>query len=274
MKAASKKSTSEWFWKWEGEASPLLKEERTSSVAILFSKDTAFQVTNALEDPEGRFLLLNGTTEDQNVTFRNVYAPSGYPKYKERSTFFNNLKTVISEFKPNNSQLILGGDFNCVLNDELDRIRPMSKYDPLVKSLNKFYLDDIWRNQHPENKEYTFYSNIGTGSRLDKFYIPKIWRLNVTKSVIESFSHSDHEKVSTKIDLNDIEMGPGIWKMNNVYLKDQKYIDGITDLWYKHQETKFDLPSLGEWWDEGKLRIQEFSTIFSKQNNKRIINMM
>ena len=92
----------------------------TSSVAILFSKDTAFQVTNALEDLEGRFLLLNGTTEDQNVSFRNVYAPSGYPKYKERSTFFNNLKTVISEFKPNNSQLILGGDFNCVLNDELD----------------------------------------------------------------------------------------------------------------------------------------------------------
>ena len=75
-----------------------------------------------------------------------------------------------------------------------------------------------------------------------------------------------------KIDLNDIEMGPGIWKMNNVNLKDQKYIDGITDLWYKHQQTKFDLPSLGEWWDEGNLRIQEFSQN-KKQNNKRIISI-
>ena len=78
-----------------------------------------------------------------------------------------------------------------------------------------------------------------------------------------------------KIDLNDIEMGPGIWKMNNVHLKDQKYIDGITDLRYKHQRTKFDHASLGEWWDEGKLKIQEFSTIFSKQKhkNKRTINI-
>ena len=135
LKAASKKSTSEWFRKWEGESFSTVKSG-TSSIAILFSKDTAFQVTNALEDPEGRFLLLNGTTEDQNVAFCNVYALSGYPKYKERSNFFNNLKTVISEFKPNNSQLTFGGDFNCVLDDELDRSRPMSKYDPSVKSLN------------------------------------------------------------------------------------------------------------------------------------------
>ena len=57
-----------------------------------------------------------------------------------------------------------------------------------------------------------------------------------------------------KIDSNEIEMGPGIWKMNNAHLKEHKYTEGITDLWYKHQQTKFDYASLGEWWDEGKLK--------------------
>ena len=117
--------------------------------------------------------------------------PLGFLSTKRGLVFFNNLKTVISAFKPNDSQLILGGDFNCVLDDDLDRSRSFSKYDPSVKNLrtliNKFYLEDVCRNQHPENKEYTFYSNIGTGSRLDKFYIPKNLGLNVTKSQMENF---------------------------------------------------------------------------------------
>ena len=62
LKAASKKSTSEWFRKWEEESFSTVKGG-TSSVVILFSKEAAFQVTNTLEDPDGRFLLLNGTTE-------------------------------------------------------------------------------------------------------------------------------------------------------------------------------------------------------------------
>ena len=121
-----------------------LPDAPEKNFCILFSKEAAFQVTNTLEDPDGRFLLLNAKTEDRTITFCNVCAPSGYPKYKEMSTFFNNLKTVISDFKPNDSQLILGGDFNCVLDDDLDRSRPFSKHDPSVKSLKTLINNFIW----------------------------------------------------------------------------------------------------------------------------------
>ena len=47
-----------------GEGSFSTVKGGTSSVAILFSKEESFQVTNTLEDPDRRFLPLNGTTQD------------------------------------------------------------------------------------------------------------------------------------------------------------------------------------------------------------------
>ena len=71
-------------------------------------------------------------------------------------------------------------------------------------------------------------------------------------------------------------MGPGIWKMNNAHLKEHKCTEGITDLWYKHQQTKFDYASLGEWWDEGKLKKKNLVLVSlnKKQNNRRTINII
>ena len=57
LKATSKKSTSELFQKWEGQSFSTVKGG-TSSVAVLFSKEAAFQVSNTLEDPDGRFCFL------------------------------------------------------------------------------------------------------------------------------------------------------------------------------------------------------------------------
>ena len=76
-------------------------------------KNTQFEVNKISEDENGRFLLVNGTKDDKNVTLCNIYAPSGPQKFKERKLFFENLKDSISEFQPDNSKLILGGDFNC-----------------------------------------------------------------------------------------------------------------------------------------------------------------
>ena len=70
--------------------------------------------------------------------------------------------------KSDNSAIILGGDFNCVTDVNLDRNRITSKVDSSVKRLkeavNSFQLKDIWRHQNPDKKEFTFYSNVGTGS--------------------------------------------------------------------------------------------------------------
>ena len=83
--------------------------------------------------------------------------------------FFEKLNDSISEFQPAGSQLILGGDFNCLTDVDLDRSHTISKTDSSVNKLrnilNNFQLKDIWRQHNPDKKEFTFYSNVGTGSR-------------------------------------------------------------------------------------------------------------
>ena len=235
-------------------------------------KNTQFEVHKISEDENGRFLLVNGTKDDKNVTLCNIYVPSGPQNLKEQKLFFENLKDSISEFQSDNSKLILGGDFNCVTDVDLDRSRMVSKTDSSVNKLknilNNFQLKDIWRHQNPDKKEFTFYSNVGTGSRLDKFYLTKDLTPNVIESKIQNFAHSDHDKVNIKLDSSEIERGPRLWKINNSYLHDPDYVNEITLMWYLHQLKKDENENLNGWWEEGQTRIKEISLNFSKQKNR------
>ena len=193
LRADSKSKLDKWLQKWDG-PSYAAGKDKSSSIAILFMKNTQFEVNKISEDENGRFLLVNGTKNDKNVTLCNIYAPSGPQNLKERKLFFENLKDSISDFQPDNSKLILGGDFNCVTDVDLDRSRTVSKTDSSVNKLknilNNFQLKDIWRHHNPDKKEFTFYSNVGTGSRLDKFYLTKDLTPNVIESNIQNFAHT------------------------------------------------------------------------------------
>ena len=273
LRADSKNKLDKWLQKWEGPSYSAGKD-KSSSIAILFRKNTQFEVNKISEDENGRFLLVNGTKDDKNVTLCNIYAPSGPQKFKERKLFFENLKASISEFQPDNSKLILGSDFNCVTDVDLDRSRMVSKTDSSVNKLknilNNFQPKDIWRYQNPDKKEFTFYSIVGTGSRLDKFYLTKDLTPNVVESKIQNFAHSDHDKVNIKLDLSETERGPGLglWKINNSYLHDPDYVKEITRMWYLHQFKKDENDDLNGWWVEGKTRIKEISLNFSKRKNR------
>ena len=159
-------------------------------------------------------MLVNGTKDDKEVTLCNIYAPSDPQTLKERRMFFGKLHEAISTFKPDNSAVILGSDFNCVTDVNLDRSRTTTKIGSSVKRLkeavNAFQLKDIWRHQNPEKKEFTFHSNVGTGSRLDRLYVTRTLTTNVIESKIDNFAHSDHSKITIKMDLSEKERGPGI----------------------------------------------------------------
>ena len=151
----------------------------------------------------------------------------------------------------------------------LDRSRATSKVDSSAKrpkeAVNAFQLKDIWRHQNPDKEEFTFYSKVGTGSRLDRFYVTR----NITTNVKQNnFAHSDHSKITMKIDLSEIERGPGIWKINNAYLKDKEYVQQITHVWYQHQFNRDKNDNVNGWWEESKKLIKETSIKFSKKKNK------
>ena len=93
---------------------------------------------------------------------------------------------------------------------------------------------------------------------------------NVTESKIDNFAHSDHSKITIKMDLSEIERDPGIWKINNSYLNGPEYIEQITHMCYQHQFQKTTSDKINGWWDEGKKLIKGISINFSKKKNKEI----
>lgn len=143
---------------------------KARGVAILIKKNIPFQHISTKTDPNGRFIIVTGTILTAHVTLLNLYAPNF-----DNPGFFRGVFHLIPDLATTN--LIVGGDFNCVLDTFLDRSSP-SPTSPsdstivlnnLMKSLN---LVDIWRIHNPTEKEFSFFSQVhNTFSRIDYFLI-------------------------------------------------------------------------------------------------------
>ena len=70
-------------------------------------------ITNITRLPSGRGIA----AEYRGIWWGNVYAPSGTIKRREREHFYNNELPYLLRVSPSN--LIVGGDFKCVLRVEL-----------------------------------------------------------------------------------------------------------------------------------------------------------
>ena len=68
----------------------------------------------------------------------------------ERVQFFNMITTALSENSLDDYETIIGGDYNCVLDSELDRKNCTSNYDigqrdiKYLIIMDIFDLEDIW----------------------------------------------------------------------------------------------------------------------------------
>ena len=81
----------------------------------------------------------------------NFYAPTGgLDGIAKRKEFFNDVSNVLDNY-PQDVPIILGGDFNCVL-DPSDRSSPVTYVEKtaynLKAVLSSYALEDIWRVQN------------------------------------------------------------------------------------------------------------------------------
>lgn len=120
-----------------------------------------------------------------HATLLNLYAPN----------FDNPGFSAVSVDKYRDNHCIAGGDFNCILDTFMDRSssRPINPLDStvvlnnLMKSLN---LVDIWRIQHPTEKEYSFFSRV-------YFLIDSRLAPAVSSSKYHNSLFSDHSPIVT-----------------------------------------------------------------------------
>ena len=251
-----------WAKKWEGEIIFSHGNRASKGVAILISNKAGVKCSNVSKDEEGRWVKVDISWGENKFTIMSVYAPN---QICERVTFFKCIDNMLTE----NDPIIMGGDFNC----HLDNITAKdSSRTNIINILKRHGLKDVWRTIHSNNPGYTFYrKGLSKPSRLDYFFISSDL-LNVIEQInTNPTGLSDHEIIHIKLINHDNPKGPGRWICNNSILNNEDCSFRINHFWDYWKKKKNNYPDLLTWWEYGKTKLKEIirNLCIEKSNSEK-----
>ncbi|KAM9316158.1 uncharacterized protein PAF06_007135 [Gastrophryne carolinensis] len=197
----------------------LSPDSKSRGVTILLDGSLPWTHLATLQDPEGRFLFVRGTLFSLRVTLATCYCPNS-----NQAKFIRSALNKLDGFAE--GVLLLGGDFNTVLDPPWDTSRgsshtPSSSLRELRTILYKHQLMDAWRIFNPRGRDYTFFSAPHNSySRIDWFLIPHRFLHLITNIEIGQITISDHAPVSLTIAIPDTTPLRGQWRLNSSLLQD------------------------------------------------------
>ena len=199
---------------------------KARGVAILIKKTIAFIHKQTISDHRGRYLIVKGELNSVPVTLINVYGPNF-----DDPIFFQNLFNTIPDMS--NSNIILGGDLNSVLDPVLDRQHSQTSSSKSSVTLNNlmqsYNLVDIWRLLNPTAKDFSFFSAVHKSySRIDYFILDSKLLTQIVDCKYHYILISDHAPVSVKLKLN-YKRGEFSWHLNNATLKNKEFCSYLSN---------------------------------------------
>ncbi|KAE9056122.1 hypothetical protein PF006_g32774, partial [Phytophthora fragariae] len=117
--------------------------ERRAGVAVLVNPYGAVKETKPWEEKlwNEHIMMITGVIEGKLFLFINVYAPS---QPAARIKFYQKMQNIKP---PEEAEVVIGGDFNCVLRRDVDRVGSNVKDDvgagELEQVVNQFGLVDV-----------------------------------------------------------------------------------------------------------------------------------
>ena len=222
----TKKDEQAIYSQWGGEFHCSYFSSNSRGVAILFDKHIDIKIKNSEIDPNGNFVILDLLLNGFRFTLANIYGPN-----TDSPSFYENIFKIIDEL--GNESFILCGDFNCVINPELDysnykhinNKKAREKIKDIILARN---LVDIYRNRFPDKKRFTWRkTNPIQQARLDFFLSTEDIVQFVQSCEIEPSIQSDHSIVQLHLKFENTEHGKGLWKHNDSLLCDINYINQI-----------------------------------------------
>ena len=162
------------------------------------------------------------------------------------------------------SRLIIGGDFNCVLNAN-DRVSGLTNRSTiLLEVLEHFSLIDVWKCLNPTQVAFTY---IDPSVRMHHCRIDHVLCSKALKSLCFSSNICqapvpDHKVVNVHLKAKKNDRGKGYWKMNNSMLNTEEYDLGIRKIYDEViLEYGQDVPK-SLMLDYFKIKVKEFSIAF------------
>ena len=178
--------------------------------------------------------------------------------------------------------VIIGGDFNFILDPNLDKLGGNLQKGTIGSKtfktiVVKFDLTDCFRHINPDKKSVTWTrSNVATGNdkpnydmigtRINRFYISKYMCNSINTFDTIPCVCSDHSFIKMNLTANSgIDIGKSYWKFNDKLLDDINFLNYFEKFWKFISETK---EITLKWWDHMKYQIKIFCIDYSKSKNK------
>ena len=167
-------------------------------VAILFNNNFCFQILRTYSDVNGRFIICDVKSEGKYITLATLYAPND-----DEPCFFQDFFDHLRDFQC--EDLIIGGDFNLVLDIEKDKKggRPKT-HTRSVKTFKDFIAEldliDVWRVLNSNTLRYTWRrKKPEIQCRLDFFLVSQSLMCHVIRADIMMGFKTDHSMITISV---------------------------------------------------------------------------
>ena len=206
--------TSEWGYR----AYFASYKSNARGVAILLNNTFEFEVKDTKSDIYGNYIFIEMELPGIiTLIIGSIYGPNS-----DCPEFYHGIEAILNDFE--NPNVIMAGDWNFTLNQELDNLHYKNKNNPKAsKTMLELMLAngwvDYWRVFYPDRKKYTWsLKSPAKHARLDYFVGSEELTSAILNPNIETRWKSDHAPVSVRFNVNGQQRGRGVWKFNNSLL--------------------------------------------------------
>uniref|UniRef100_A0A1A8EWE2 Reverse transcriptase domain-containing protein n=1 Tax=Nothobranchius korthausae TaxID=1143690 RepID=A0A1A8EWE2_9TELE len=247
---------------------------KSAGVAILFCNSPGKLVASK-SSSNGHWLICVLDIDDQYCIVVNIYGFNNPTQNKLLLTELSNNITNLKLTYPS-ANIIVGGDFNMVYDEHLDRFPSKCQHSSHNSTLSNFCgnhnLVDPWRLANPDFKQYSWFKPNNTlKSRIDFWLISASVISHVSECCMSAAPLSDHSVIKLKFAPPGGGLrNKGYWKFNSALLTSQTYCDGIKSLITEVMADNTIVSYVSKW-EFLKFKFREFSIHFGKsfhKNNK------
>ena len=242
-------------------------------VCIIIPNGVDFKLKKIDMDHKGRYIILEGCFNKQDLTLVNIYSPT-QDKREDQNEFFNKIYELING---KSSNLIWTGDFNLYLDPNLDQYKESGNKTNDTAEQLKIYMEennisDSWRLRNPDVKRFTWRrsdKDKTQQSRLDYFLVADALMYAINQVNIHPSFMSDHNIISITLHTNtNPSHGKGTWKFNSTLLCDPEYTNSLNvliDSWIQKYNYVMDM---GLKWEMIKCEIRGHTIGYCSRKKK------
>ena len=222
------KKVPEFNYLWRGKAYHSCYRNCSRGTSILINSRLQHEVLREFVSNEGNYIIIHCKIEGDSYVIGSIYGPN-----TDKPHFYECIDEVLESC--DYEHVVIGGDFNFVINTEYDcygyvRENNINAKNKFVSICNKHNLVDIWRQQNPRAKEFTWFTHArNKGSRLDMFFVSNHLSRMCSDIHIRPGYRTDHNIITMCLQAGESQRGPGLWKFNESLLNDENYIDTVND---------------------------------------------